>query len=1281
MLYCKVTLKLSMIVHVNPYKHRITCGVITMLLYALILLQGCQVQLSMNGGDESPYRFSQSEMSRAATDHALAPTTLETPVSSALLPSSYVEEFSSQVDIPKTSGDETSEEDSQPIEDTVETLVRFPGVPLVQKWRERARLKDHLLGAPRLHLDELYILRSDKEDHVKLALNKPGGVCVIKGPGGSGKSTLAYHYAIENRNRNKGTLIWFVQADAQGVLLSEFQSIAQEGGVDYQTLAKEHQKGSSMHLKALVSKVYNAMDADQQAFLILDNAKESVFLEDLISLGHHNEQVKFIITTRNNAFPNYQGSQPIELVGFSPLEACIYTTERLSSDKRRFPSRERLGEDAQVLVSEVGRLPKKLELATSYIGKKTSLTVKGYIEKLQAVKRSADSSYPKVYPEVQLGLDELSAQSQRVMRYSTQLDANLIPLPLLDVLLMAPSSDNLDAILDPLEGLSLIRKVSDDDNTPIGIQIHQEVQDSCRYYRGWSEEANASEATLLGHLVDVLTAKMPWVGSNPDDSWVVARLYAPQAAQVLRGSLAVLGNTSEMAALLSRMGQYSAKVDCSYAQGLEYFEQALEMRKALYPERNHPELASSLDNVGSAYQNLGQLEKSLAYQEQALAMYQGLYGETPHPDVASSLDNVGVVYQTLGDIPKGLEYKEQALAMREKLYPDQNHPDVARSLNNVGSAYEALGKVNKGLGYKQQALAMRKKLYPDQNHPDVAGSLSNIGVTYQTLGEVQKGLTYFEQALAMRQQLYTGKPHPELASSLNNVGISYQALGETRKGLTYFEQALAMRQQLYEGEPHPYLARSLNNVGVAYQTLGEIEEALEYKEQALAMRKALYPDQDHPELASSLDNVGIAYQSLGEIKKGLEYKEQALAMRQQLYEGEPHPDVATSLNNVGVAYDALGETRKSLTYFEQAQEMRRQLYLDRPCPDVDDSSNNLSNGYETAGEHQTAKRHHKEGARISPKLDQEIADTNVDMLNRNCKPLKQLTASEDAVPLESSYDAYISYVAKASRSIATHVYDEIKKKRPDIRVFLDEKELPFGQDSSDYMVNAMNTARCGVFILSPEFAAKKWPMRELDCFLRRLGEDNPPAILPVFYRLAREECDLDESTLFDRYRFIFAREEYKLAQRVGEGKTSKKHIIQSLKQLQRFRGIEHEKEDYQLIHKTADTVSSIFPKKSARYSFRTGYSNKMTWNSLKMAAVVGGLLLAGFKLHEDFYHVQAHQVFSFFPDGYTAYYSHTGGEAYRSLLGIKSTLGETCRSLLNAQEELEGNCSNIENKR
>ncbi|HJD63282.1 MAG TPA: tetratricopeptide repeat protein [Rickettsia endosymbiont of Degeeriella rufa] len=82
---------------------------------------------------------------------------------------------------------------------------------------------------------------------------------------------------------------------------------------------------------------------------------------------------------------------------------------------------------------------------------------------------------------------------------------------------------------------------------------------------------------------------------------------------------------------------------------------------------NHPCIVISLKNIGIAYQKLGQFSKALEYLEEALKIRQALY-QVDHPDIANSLNNVGLVYKDLDNISKGLEYFKKALEMKQKLY-------------------------------------------------------------------------------------------------------------------------------------------------------------------------------------------------------------------------------------------------------------------------------------------------------------------------------------------------------------------------------------------------------------------------------------------------------------------------------------------------------------------------------------------------------------------------------------------------------------------------------------
>jgi CHAT domain-containing protein/tetratricopeptide (TPR) repeat protein len=382
-----------------------------------------------------------------------------------------------------------------------------------------------------------------------------------------------------------------------------------------------------------------------------------------------------------------------------------------------------------------------------------------------------------------------------------------------------------------------------------------------------------------------------------------------------------------------------------YGQALDYLQRALAMRRKLYPEP-HPDIALSLNNIGLVYDHQGEYGRALDHYQRALAMFQKLY-DGPHPYIAGSLSNIGAVYEARGEYGKALDYLQRGLAMTQKLYPEP-HPDIATSLNNIGFVYSDQGEYGQALDYLQRALAMRQKLYPEPD-PGIALSLNNIGAVYHAQGEYGRALDYHQRALAMYQKVYPG-PHPGIATSLNDIGAVYQARGEYAKALDYLQRALAMRQKLWDG-PHPAVAVSLNNIGAVYHVQGEYGRALDHYQRALAMFQKLY-DGPHPDIATSLSNIGLFYDDRGEYGRALDYVQRALAMQRKLYHG-PHPDIAQSLNNIGGVYHDQGEYGQALDYHEQALAIKQKLYPG-PHPDIALSLSNIGRAYQDQGEHSKA---------------------------------------------------------------------------------------------------------------------------------------------------------------------------------------------------------------------------------------------------------------------------------------------------------------------------------------
>ena len=262
-----------------------------------------------------------------------------------------------------------------------------------------------------------------------------------------------------------------------------------------------------------------------------------------------------------------------------------------------------------------------------------------------------------------------------------------------------------------------------------------------------------------------------------------------------------------------------------YVDALFYMLKTLVIREEKLPE-NHPDIASSLNNVGCAYGKLGGdkgYEIECEYCLKALAIREKVLPEN-HPDIATSLNNIGYAYCELGDPKEALKYLLKALTIREKVLP-KNHPDIAESLNNVGSAYGKLGKHDKVFEYKKRALVIwNNELL--KNHTECAAPFHHIGVIYGELKRYRKQLEYFNKALTIQEKKLS-KNHPEIALLYNNISATYMCLRNYDKALPYMLKAVSIFEQTVP-KNNAQLAKIYSRISKAYANLGDEKNSEKY---------------------------------------------------------------------------------------------------------------------------------------------------------------------------------------------------------------------------------------------------------------------------------------------------------------------------------------------------------------------------------------------------------------------------------------------------------------------
>jgi tetratricopeptide (TPR) repeat protein len=136
------------------------------------------------------------------------------------------------------------------------------------------------------------------------------------------------------------------------------------------------------------------------------------------------------------------------------------------------------------------------------------------------------------------------------------------------------------------------------------------------------------------------------------------------------------------------------------------------------------------------------LVRALAIREKTLP--------SEHPELATTLNNLASVYAHRGSYAEAESLHRRALAIKERaLGPD--HPDVAAALNNLAELYRAQGRFGDAEPLYRQALAIWERS-AGTSHAGTAATLGNLAELYRQQGRYAEAEPLFQRALAIKQK-------------------------------------------------------------------------------------------------------------------------------------------------------------------------------------------------------------------------------------------------------------------------------------------------------------------------------------------------------------------------------------------------------------------------------------------------------------------------------------------------------------------------------------------------
>ena len=783
-----------------------------------------------------------------------------------------------------------------------------------------------------------YISRKDKLSEIRQHLENYH-IAYLYGIGGIGKSETAREYAEEYRGSYTTIQLSVYSGDLKSLI----------AGLKFSSDDNYFEKDINIRYETKLSLLSKAMINNERTLLIIDNYnvepdsdeyKRNVeVMKDLKKLHIH-----ILFTTRTS--PNDDKTKiDIEELSKEELRHMFFAINPKDKDKE-----ERIAQ-----VDELIETAYRHTLTVDLVAHQTA-KIEGYGKKTL-------SDYIKVLKEsgINSGINVAVYNNKDDNEKSDIIFEHIRTLFNLTALTEKEKYIMVNACLLPLSGMSVAEFESfiDLENYP-----NSESND------GWSEDSTISNLVKSGWIKRI-DGEVPKITLHPIVSEVTVNELKPEITEdkcknffdsvselidkndlktleaykdiFISSADALLKNEDEIS--VGYVSDIASLLDdlAYYPESLYYYMKVLKIRKKVLPE-NHPDIATSYNDMGLAYGALGEYKKELECCLKALAIQEKVLPEN-YPDIATLYNNVGYAYGKLEDHKKQLEYYLKALAIREKVLPE-NHPDIVASYNNVGYAYGELADHKKELNYYLKVLAIQEKVLPE-NHPDIAASYNDVGSVCSELGDHKKELDYYLKALAIREKVLP-ENHPDIAASYNNIGCAYGELGEHKNELEYCLKALAIQEKVLP-ENHPDIATSYDNVGYAYGELGEHKKELEYKLKALAIREKVLPE-NHPDIAASYNNIGCSYGELGNHKKQLEYYLKALAIQEKVLP-ENHPDIAASYNNIGCSYGELGNHKKQLEYYLKAVAIQEKV-LPENHPGIAASYNNVGGAYGELGDHQ-----------------------------------------------------------------------------------------------------------------------------------------------------------------------------------------------------------------------------------------------------------------------------------------------------------------------------------------
>jgi tetratricopeptide (TPR) repeat protein len=765
-----------------------------------------------------------------------------------------------------------------------------PG-PGIDKRLHEAPVQEDLWNVP-FRKNPHFIGRDSYLTKIRRRLQKANTAVVgqaISGLGGIGKTETAVAYAYKYISDYKAVL--WVKSDT--VLEIERGFVAIHGML--------WESASESIPEDAVRDVLRWLKDNPGWLLIFDNADTPEILRPYIPLrskGH------VLLTSRANVFSSLEMKDPIDLPPLKPKDATRFLVER--SGRSRLSPEEKTA--ARDITRELECLPLALEQAAAYI--ETGASFAGYLmsyrhqpmkwlEKGTAIARGYPDSVATTWLVNFKAVEKVSPASAELLRLTAFLSPDDIPFELLTIGVSELGTTLVEALEGANEEPSMVHEILRPlaSYSFVRIDEQQKTYSTHRLVQEVTKHALGADACRVWAMRAVAT--MSSVFPNPEFSnWPLCSRLAVHAGFVAEQATKYGLKSAEADRVWACLGYY-LNSQGQYRLAEPLFKQSMEIRRTAQGE-DHPDFATSLNNLAGPYVSMGRYEEAEPLYKQATEIRRTALGED-HPDFATSLNNLASLYYRTGRLEEAEPLYKQATEIRRTAL-GEDHPDFANSLNNLAALYDSMGRYEEAEPlYKQDMEITRTAL--GEEHPDFASSLDDLAGLYDSMGRYEEAEPLYQQATEIRRTAL-GEDHPSFATSLNNLARLYDSMGRYEEAEPLYQQATEIRRTAL-GEEHPDFASSLDDLASLYYSMGRYEEAEPLCKQATEIRRTALGE-DHADFAISLGGLAELYRLMGRYEEAEPLCKQDMEITRTAL-GEDHPDTQTTRERYDLLLEEMAE--------------------------------------------------------------------------------------------------------------------------------------------------------------------------------------------------------------------------------------------------------------------------------------------------------------------------------------------------------------------------------------